>query len=178
MLVPANQGTVYITDMNTLSDVDIRRGGTDPLNAGLTSDVLPKAQSSLTGVSVRYAPDPDKQWFVLRVTYNRISKVYNYFSQDNTEAYFPTHYVQKTLQGKKKRVLAPLLPNILFVYASSEKVETYVKHTPDLPFLTYYYDHFRTINGKNPPLTIPYDTMMNFIRLTSVVDDIFNFIKH
>lgn len=95
MLVPANQGTVYITDMNTLSDVDIRRGGTDPLNAGLTSDVLPKAQSSPTGVSVRYAPDPDKQWFVLRVTYNRISKVYNYFSQDNTEAYFPMQHTEQ-----------------------------------------------------------------------------------
>ena len=154
--------------MNTLSDVDIRRGGTDPLNAGLTSDVLPKAQSSPTGVSVRYAPDPDKQWFVLRVTYNRINKVHKYLSEDNTEAYFPTHYVQKTLLGKKKRVLAPLLPNILFVYASSEKVETYVKHTPDflqgisllkwfpvetyvkhtpdLPFLTYYYDHFTQVS--------------------------------
>ena len=71
--------------------------------------------------------------------------------------------------SKKKRVLEPLIPNILFVYATPEKVEAYVKHTPALSYLSYYYNHFQTdAQGKNPPLTVPYEEMMNFIRATSV----------
>ena len=156
-------------DMNTLSNVDTRRGGTAPPHAGFTSDVFPEAQGSPTGVSVRYAPDPAKQWFVLRTTYARVLKAHKYLTQDGTETYFPQHYAHKVFDGKKKRVLEPLIPNILFVYATPEKVEAYVKHTPALSYLSYYYNHFQTdAQGKNPPLTVPYEEMMNFIRATSV----------
>ena len=157
------------TTMNTLPNVDTRRGGISPPHAGFASDVSPEAQGSPTGVSVRYAPDPAKQWFVLRTSYARVLKAHKYLTQDGTETYFPQHHIQKEINGKKKRVLEPLIPNILFVYATSEKVEAYVKHTPALSYLSYYYNHFRTdAQGKNPPLTIPYEEMMNFIRATRV----------
>ena len=155
--------------MYTLSNVDTRRGGTIPPHAGSASDVSPEAQGSPTGVSVRYAPDPAKQWFVLRTSYARVLKAHKYLTQDGTETYFPQHHIQKEINGKKKRVLEPLIPNILFVYATSEKVEAYVKHTPALSYLSYYYNHFRTdAQGKNPPLTVSYEEMMNFIRATSI----------
>ena len=157
------------TAMNTLPNVDTRRGGISPPHAGFASDVSPEAQGSPTGVSVRYAPDPAKQWFVLRTSYARVLKAHKYLTQDGTETYFPQHHIQKEINGKKKRVLEPLIPNILFVYATSEKVEAYVKHTPALSYLSYYYNHFRTdAQGKNPPLTISYEEMMNFIRATSI----------
>ena len=157
------------TTMNTLPNVDTRRGGISPPHAGFASDVSPEAQGSPTGVSVRYAPDPAKQWFVLRTSYARVLKAHKYLTQDGTETYFPQHHIQKEINGKKKRVLEPLIPNILFVYATSEKVEAYVKHTPALSYLSYYYNHFRTdAQGKNPPLTISYEEMMNFIRATSI----------
>ena len=36
-------------------------------------------------------------------------------------------------------------------------------------YLSYYYDHFKTDEyGKNPPLTIEYKKMMNFILVTSI----------
>ena len=156
------------TDMNTLPNVDTRRGEPPPPHAGFASDVFPEAKGLPTGVSVKYAPDPDKQWFVLRVSYARVNKANKHLAQDGTETYFPQHYVQKEINGKKKRVLEPLIPDILFVYATPEKVETYVKHTPALSYLSYYYNHFQTdAQGKNPPLTIPYKEMMNFIRATS-----------
>ena len=155
--------------MNTLSNVNTRQGGTIPPHAGLTSDVFPEAQSSPTGVSVRYAPDSAKHWFVLRATYARANKTQAYLAQDGTETYLPQHHVHKEIDGKKKRVLEPLIPNILFVYATPEKVKTYIKHSPALSYLSYYYNHFQTdAQGKNPPLTIPYEEMMNFIRATSV----------
>ena len=155
--------------MNTLSNVNTRRGGTIPPHAGFASDVSPEAQGSPTRVSVRYAPDSGKQWFVLRATYARVIKAHKYLTQEGTETYFPQHHVQKDINGKKKRVLKPLIPNILFVYATPEKIETYVKHTHALSYLSYYYNHFKTnAQDKNPPLTIPYEEMMNFIRATSV----------
>ncbi len=153
--------------MDTLPNVNTRESKSDATlsNAGLTSNVLLKA-NDLQGVSVRYAPNPKKQWFVMRVTYNRIYKAYDSISKDKTEAYFPVHYVQKNINGKKKRVLEPLLAGILFVYSTKEKVESYVRQ---LPFLTYYYNHFKTNpDGKNPPLIVDYDDMMNFIQATSV----------
>lgn len=59
--------------------------------------------------------------------------------------------------------------NFLFVYATPEKVEKYVKQTPELHYLTYYYNHFKVGEfGKNPPLTVGYNEMMNFIRVTSL----------
>lgn len=156
------------TDMNTLPNVDTRRGGPPPPHAGFASDVFPEAQGLPTGVSVKYAPNPDKRWFVLRVSYARVNKANKYLIQDGTETYLPLHHVQKEINGKKKRVLEPLIPNILFVYATPDKIETYVKRTPALSYLSYYYNHFQTdTQGKNPPLTIPYKEMMNFIRLTS-----------
>lgn len=158
--------------MSTLPNVNNRRGGTDTSHVGLTSNVSPKAQCSHTRVSVRYAQDPNKQWFVLRATYGRESKAYDFIVKDKVGVFFPTHYVQKIINGKRKRVIEPFLPQLIFVYATREKVDSYIYNTPELSFLNYYYDHFRTeIGGKNPPLTVKYDEMMNFIQMTSVDDD-------
>lgn len=41
--------------MSALSNAKIRRGGIHPHVIGLTSNALPKANGSYTGVSVRYA---------------------------------------------------------------------------------------------------------------------------
>ena len=69
--------------------------------------------------------------------------------------------------GKNKIALEPLIPNLLFVYTTEDKAEEYVKRTPALPFLTYYYNHFvQDEMGKNPPLTISCKEMENFIIAT------------
>lgn len=174
IFVPKNQlGIQYMkTNMSTLSNVNTRRGGNTPPNAGFTPNVFPKAQSSQTGVSVKYAQDPNKQWFVLRATYNRENKAYQFITKDHTEVFLPTHYVQRLINGKRKRVIEPLLPQLIFVYSTRDKVETYVKNTSELSFLNYYYNHFKTEdNGNNPPLTISYNEMMNFINVVNVDDD-------
>ena len=116
---------------------------------------------------------PKKQWFVLRATYSRQKKAYDYIVNDSkqadVEAYLPLHHVQKIINGKRKRVLEPYLPQLLFVYATAEQVKTWVEETPDLSFLTYYYNHFKKDEqGKNPPLVVSDLEMKNFIRLTSI----------
>ena len=71
------------------------------------------------------------------------------------------------MHGKRKRVLETLIPNLLFVYTTKEQADAYVKATPELSYLTYYYNHFQLDNEqKNPPLVIPRREMDNFIRAT------------
>ena len=60
-----------------------------------------------------------------------------------------------------------LIPNLLFVYTTEEKAKEYVKETPALSYLTYYYNHFELDDDqKNPPLTVSCKEMENFIIAT------------
>ncbi len=120
-----------------------------------------------------YSYNPQKQWFVLRATYNRQKMAYDYIVNrkacGDVEVYLPLHHVLRFVHGKRKRVLEPYLPQFLFVYATADRVKELVEKTPDLPFLTYYYNHFKQDEqGKNPPLIVPCQAMMNFIRITSL----------
>lgn len=157
--------------MSTLSNVTLRRGGKEPPDIGFASDAISEAQEVPKGKSVRYAhkKDDGKEWFVLRATYGRVNKAYDLITKDSTEAYLPMKYRHKIIKGKKKRILEPLIPNIIFVYAERAKIETLVKDTPELYFLNYYYNHFeKGPDGKNIPLTVGYNEMMSFIKATSV----------
>ena len=145
--------------MSTLSNVTPGRDKFLSQNVGLTANV--SSRESLDGVSVRYAPDPSKKWFVLRATYHRELKAYDYLINHGIEAFLPLHRTLKYVDGKRKFVIESYLPNMLFVYASPETVENCVKHTPDLHFLSYYYNHFVATEGeKNPPLVVPYESMV------------------
>ena len=157
--------------MSTLSNVTLRRGGKEPPDIGFASDAISEAQEVPKGKSVRYAhkKDDGKEWFVLRATYGRVNKAYDLITKDSTEAYLPMKYRHKIIKGKKKRILEPLIPNIIFVYAERSKIEILVKDTPELYFLNYYYNHFeKGPDGKNIPLTVGYNEMMSFIKATSV----------
>lgn len=118
--------------MDTLSNVNKKREDeVISQDVGFTSKVPLKKPDISGEVSVKYVPDVNKRWFVLRVTYGRERKAYDFIMNDHTEAYLPMCYVQKIYNGKKKRILTSLLP-------------------------------------KNPPLTVGYNEMMNFIRVTSL----------
>lgn len=83
---------------------------------------------------LKHTPDPSKQWFVLRATYNRQQKAYDYIvnssSHADAEVYLPLHHVLKCINGRRKRVLEPYLPQLLFVYATAESVRQLVENTP------------------------------------------------
>ena len=157
-------------DMNALVNAHTKRGLSRSPHIGLTSNVLPDAQSSQTGVSSDYIQEANHEWFVLRVTYNRTQKACDIISTANVQSYMPMHYVVKKEIGKKKRILQPLLPNLFFVYTTRENTDTIVKKKGDnTPIIKYYLDKTkpREANGKHPPLTIPFESMMNFIRATN-----------
>jgi transcription antitermination factor NusG len=153
--------------MCTLSNVTTRRGESNPPSTRLTPDAFPEAKSSQTGVSVRYVPAPDKCWYVFRASYGREDKASDYLVEDGTYTYIAKKMVEKYVEGKRKRYLQTLIPNLLFAYTTAEKAEEYVHNTPAISYLSYYYNHFKLDdNGKNPPLTDSEEEMNRFILAT------------
>ena len=153
--------------MHTLSNVNTRRGETIPPCVRFAPEAFPEAKSSQTGVSVRYVPVPDKSWYVFRASYGREDRALDYIVGDGTFVYIAKRYTHKSVNGKRKKVLETLIPNLLFVYTTEDKAKEYVKNTPALSYLTYYYNHFELDDEKkNPPLTVSCKEMENFIIAT------------
>lgn len=155
------------SDMSTLSNVETGRSQANLLGVRVAPETIPEAKSAQTGVSVRYVPTPDKNWYVFRASYGREDKAADYIVEDGTFVYIAKRYARKSVNGKQKKVLETLIPNLLFVYATEDKANEYVKKTPVLSYLTYYYNHFELDEyQKNPPLTISCEEMENFIIAT------------
>lgn len=153
--------------MSTLSNVETGRGQAKPPSVRVAPETIPEAKSTQTGVSVRYVPTPDKRWYVFRASYGREDKASNYIVEDGTFVYIAKRYAHKSVNGKQKKVLETLIPNLLFVYTNDEKAEEYIKNTPALSYLTYYCNHFELNDDqKNPPLTVSCKEMENFILAT------------
>lgn len=154
-----------------MPDVDIRRGK-EPQRFGLTASATPEANGSQTGVSVENAQTETKQWYVLRVSYGRAEKANELLKAKGIETHLPLHTIYKEVNGKRKRQRIPLLPNFLFAKTTLSVLESFLKSSPNLRFITFYYDHFnKKSDGKNPPLIVPKEPMANFIKLTSIDDE-------
>lgn len=141
----------------TSEDVHTPGGGEFPPCAGLTSNALPEAQSTLsaessqTGVSTRNAhiaskPKAQKEegfphWYALRTTYGREKKAYDYMTAKGITAFYPTTNVVKLIKGKRKVVTESRLPNLFFAYGTEEQLKSFVYDNVNLPFLRFYYRH-------------------------------------
>ena len=141
----------------TSEDVHTSGGGEFPPCAGLASNALPEAQSTVsaessqTGVSTRNAhiaskPKAQKEeefphWYALRTTYGREKKAYDYLTAKGITAFYPTINSVKLINGKRKVVTESRLPNIFFAYGTEEQLKTFVYDNVNLPFLRFYYRH-------------------------------------
>ena len=145
----------------------------DKNSKGYASFAFPEAISSKTGVSVRYAPAQDKQWYVLRIKYGKMQAVADSIIEEGSYVYLAKVWkdVLSKETGKKQRKLFPFM-NILFVYATAQEAEKYVKDSKESQYTTYYFNHFLTDkSGKNPPLTISSSDMEPFVRITALQDE-------
>ena len=164
--------------MSTLSNVETGRGQAKPPSVRLSPETIPEAHSSKTGVSVRYVPDKNKSWYVFRASYGREDKASDYIVEDGTFVYIAKRYARKSINGKQKKVLETLIPNLLFVYTTEDKAKEYIKNTPVLSYLTFYYNHFELdADHKNPPLTLSCKEMENFILATCNKNEHLKFVE-
>ena len=170
----------------TSNDGHTLGGGEFPPCAGLTSNALPEAQSTVaaessqTGVSTRYAhiatkPQIQKEeefshWYALRTTYGREKKAYDYLTAKGITAFYPTTNVVKLIKGKRKVVTKSRLPNIFFAYGTEEQLKEYVFDNVNLPFLRFYYRHIHEGNTiKKTPLIVP-DNQMDSLKIICAAD--------
>ena len=170
----------------TSNDGHTLGGGEFPPCAGLTSNALPEAQSTMsvessqTGVSTKNAllvtkPKTPREadiphWYALRTTYGREKKAYDYMTAKGITAFYPTTNVVKLIKGKRKVVTESRLPNIFFAYGTEEQLKEYVYDNVNLPFLRFYYRHIHEGNTiKKTPLIVP-DNQMDSLKIICAAD--------
>ena len=170
----------------TSNDGHTLGGGEFPPCAGLTSNALPEAQSTIsaessqTGVSTKNALLPTKpkvqreadtpHWYALRTTYGREKKAYDYLTAKGIAAFYPTTNVVKLIKGKRKNVTESRLPNIFFAYGTEEQLKEYVYDNVNLPFLRFYYRHYHEGSKiKKTPLIVP-DNQMESLKIICAAD--------
>ena len=106
-------------------------------------------------------PNADKQWFAIRVTYSRELTVKAYFEASSIECFVPMRYTLKIQRGKKRRVLEPVIHNLLFVHISKTELDR-IKTTMGIRLPIRYM--MQTDNGKRIPIVVP-DDQMRHLRL-------------
>lgn len=170
----------------TSEDVHTSGGGELPPCAGLTSNALPEAQSTVsaessqTGVSTRNAllatktKHPQKEelphWYALRCTYGREKTAYDYMVAKGVTAFYPTTSVVKLIKGKRKVITESRLPNIFFAYGTEEEIKTYVYDNVNLPFLRFYYRHVHVGRRiEKIPMIVP-DYQMESLKIICAAD--------
>lgn len=170
----------------TSEDVHIPRGGEFPPCAGLSSNALPEAQSTVsaessqTGMSTRNVhilskPIVQKEeeishWYALRTTYGREKKACGYMTAKVITAFYPTNEAVKHIKGKRKIVTESRLPNILFAYGTEEQLKTFVCDSVNLPFLRFYYRHVHVGRRiEKVPMIVP-DNQMESLKIIFAAD--------
>ena len=170
----------------TSTDVHTPGGGELPPCAGLTSNALPEAQSTVsaessqTGVSTRNALLSTKtkqqkkeeipHWYALRCTYGREKTAYDYMVAKGVTAFYPTTSVVKLIKGKRKVVTESRLPNIFFAYGTEEEIKTYVYDNVNLPFLRFYYRHIHVGHRiEKMPMIVP-DYQIDSLKIICAAD--------
>jgi transcription antitermination factor NusG len=139
-----------------IDDISTNGGGESPPCTGFIPDALPEVQKPVLaeklnrGVSTRNAlsrtvskmPKEVPHWYVLRVTYGREKKAYDYLISKNVEAFYPTIRTMKEVDGKRKIVEESRLPNIFFAHGTEKEIKSFVYDNVNLPYLRFYYRHF------------------------------------
>ena len=173
-------------DERALKDVHTVGGGETPPCVGLTSNTLPKAQSTVsaessqTGVSTRGVHILSKSkvqkeeeiphWYALRTTYGREKKAYDYMTAKGITAFYPTTETVKLIKGKRKVVTESRLPNIFFAYGTEEQLKFFVYDNVNLPFLRFYYHHTHIGSRiEKIPLIVP-DYQMESLKIICAAD--------
>ena len=162
--------------MVALNDVNTCRGHVLSSNIGLLPSVLPTAEShkmrdSISrGVSTSCAfssnniESEECHWYVLRTTYGREKKAYEFIIQHNGVAFLPTVLSEKVIKGKKVRAEVSRIPNVLFAYGTEKSIKSFVYDNVNLPYLRFYYNRTHTgPKNERVPLIVPNHQMASLM---------------
>lgn len=103
----------------------------------------------------------EPKWFVMNA-YKSEKKAEDLLqSEIGLEYFIPKRYVARKYQGRMKRVLVPVIPNLVFVHARYEEIEAFKHKCPFMRYATM------RIDGVNKIMKVPDVQMDNFIKVAS-----------
>lgn len=105
-----------------------------------------------------------RQWYAIRVTYNRELKVKHELDRKHIENFLPMKYRIVQRGERQIKELVPAIHNLIFVYMTKEDLADY-KSSTTLP-IRYIMDR-----EKRQPITIPEKQMQNFITVAGTRDE-------
>lgn len=100
------------------------------------------------------------QWFVMRAYKNERLAETLLSREDGLPYFIPKQYALRTYHGKKKRELVPVIPGIVFVYASYREIVAFKKLYNPLQYVMW-----TTAEGKSECLIVPDKQMQDFIKV-------------
>ena len=96
-------------------------------------------------------------WHVLRATYARELKVQEQMREMGIRTFIPMMWREKKL--------VPAITGLVFVHATREHLDSYIRSFGDARPVNYYWDR-----AANRPLTVPDKAMEDFIAIASTMD--------
>lgn len=105
------------------------------------------------------------QWFVMNAYKSEKRAEDALTSEQGLEYFIPKRYEARKFQGKMKRVLVPVIPNLVFVHARYSEIENFKQKCPFLRYAT------RKIDGANRIMKVPDSQMESFINVAKHYDE-------
>lgn len=103
----------------------------------------------------------EPKWFVMNAYKNEKKAEEALQGEAGLEYFIPKRYVARKYQGRMKRVLVPVIPNLVFVHARYEEIETFKHKYPFMRYATL------RVDGVNKIMKVPDVQMNNFIKAAS-----------
>lgn len=110
------------------------------------------------------ATTSDKQWYAIRVTYNRGMIVKRDLDSKHIECFLPMKYVVEMRGERKIKVLRPAINNLIFIFTTHERMKEY-KETTALPI------RYIMNNATHMPLIVPTKQMQDFIAVAGSLNE-------
>lgn len=119
------------------------------------------------------------QWFPMRVTYHRETRIKTLLDEMGIENFLPMHWVMvETKNGGKKRMLLPAIHNLIFVKSTQEFLTELKMTREEFAPMRYLMKRSLSSKGKGNIIVVPNWQMENFIRVASVQDDRVMFLEN
>lgn len=162
-----------ITETVTLTNGQLIPKHGEELKGGGMKTATKLRQKAHDGVSPRSAvarPVTEEQprWYLMRVAYGQEKKASDFLIEKEgvEEVFCPQWYQERTLGGKRKRVLVSLVPNMLFVKSTLAVLRQFVG-VPPTHYLHHYYQPYKDESGRDiesgrRPMVIPEGQMWSF----------------
>lgn len=120
--------------------------------------------------------DGEFLWFPMRVTYGREMRIKQYLDGDRLRCFLPMRYVFKEYNGERKRQLVPAVSNLIFVKSTVKQLNEMKRFDIRYSVLRFIMRDSR-YDGIHEIMTIPEETMENFMRVTETPDDGFFYLE-